>query len=73
MKQKIKKGVDNFYTVINIILGGLAMFLFLLKIINLLVIVSILGLIIKSIEVHQKLIMGLVVVALILSILSFLF
>ncbi|WP_405267585.1 hypothetical protein [Methanobrevibacter sp.] len=49
------------------------MLFFLLKIINLLVIVSILGLIIKSIEVHRKVIMGLVIVALILSILSFLF
>lgn len=49
------------------------MLLFLLKIINLLVIVSILGLIIKSIEIHRKLIMGLVIVALIISILSFLF
>ena len=49
------------------------MLLFLLKIINLLVIVSILGLIIKSIEAHRKIIMGLVIVALILSILSFIF
>ncbi|WP_156064644.1 hypothetical protein [Methanobrevibacter sp. YE315] len=49
------------------------MFLFLLKIINLLVIVSILGLVIKNIEAHRRIIMGLVGVALIFAILSFIF
>lgn len=49
------------------------MFLFLLKIINLFVIISILGLIIKGVEQYAKLIMGLVVVALIISILGFIF
>ena len=47
--------------------------LILLKIINFLVIISILGLIIKSIEAYRKIIMGLVVVALIISILGFIF
>ena len=47
--------------------------LMLLKIINLLVIISILGLVIKNIQAHRNIIMGLLGVALIISILSFIF
>ena len=49
------------------------MLLFLLKIINLLVLVSAIGLIIKGFEQYTKLIMGLVAVALIISILGLIF
>lgn len=49
------------------------MFFLLLKILNLLVTVSILGLVITNLEAHKNIIMGLAALAIVFSILGFIF